>query len=308
MFKPLTVLVTGATGNQGGALARLLLKRGHLVRAFTRHPDSPQARELELRGAELFPGDFEDEDSLRRAAQGVDAFFAMATPYAADGLHTEREVRHGRHQLEAAQLAHVPHFLYSSVAGASLPTGIPHFDSKHHVEQLLLRSGLPFTIVAPVFFMENFLGPSFTEGLAQGVLSMALPRHRGLQMIPMADLAAFCARVLEWPEQFLGQRIEVASDEVTGEQAAALISYVSGRKVHYHELPLEALYGRREDMGRMYEWFDRVGYHADIAALRRDFPDVGWHTFENWARAQDWEALLGSSWRGTFPTEPASSP
>jgi uncharacterized protein YbjT (DUF2867 family) len=297
MLKLLTVLVTGATGQQGGALCRLLLKRGHHVRALTRHPDSPAARELALRGAELVPGDFEDLDSLLRAARGADALFAMATPFAADGLSPEREVRHGRHLVEAAWLAHVPHLLYSSVAGASSPTGIPHFDSKHRVEQHLRRSGVPHTIVAPVFFMENFLGPVFAEGLSRGLLAMALPHHRGLQMIPVADLAAFCARVLEWPEPFLGRRVEVASDEVTGEQAAALISYVSGHKVRYLELPLEAVRARDEDLARMFAWLDQVGYHADIAGLRRDFPEVGWHTFEDWARAQDWEALLDSAWR-----------
>jgi uncharacterized protein YbjT (DUF2867 family) len=300
MFQPLTVLVTGATGKQGGALARLLLKRGHRVLAFVRSPDSAAAKELELRGAELTPGDFDDPDSIERAMRGTDAVFAMATPAA--GL--ESEVRHGRHLIDAAKLARVRHFLYSSVAGADQNTGVPHFETKHVVEQHLHQSGLPSTIVAPVFFMENFVGPSFSQRLHEGVLSLPLPPHRGLQMVPMADLAAFCARILEWPDEFFGRRFEVASDEVTGEQAAALIAYVSGHKLHYEEAPLEAVRSRNEDLARMFEWLQTVGYHANISGLRRDYPEVGWHTFEDWARVQDWDALLGTTWRGATAAEP----
>lgn len=303
MFRPLTVLVTGATGKQGGALARLLLKRGHRVLAFVRSPDSPMAKDLQQRGAELTPGDFDDPDSLERAMQGVDAVFAMATPFDAGGL--EGEVRYGRHLIDAAKLAHVRHFLYSSVAGADQNTGIPHFETKHVVEEHLRRSGLPYTIVAPVFFMENFLGPTFAQRLHEGVLAMALPPHRGLQMVPVADIAAFCTRVLEWPEELFGRRIEIASDEVTGEQAAALISYVSGHKLRYEEVPLEAVRSHSEDMGLMFEWFQREGYHVDVSLMRRDYPEVGWHTFEDWARAQDWDALLGTTWRGPIAAEPS---
>jgi uncharacterized protein YbjT (DUF2867 family) len=297
MFRPLTVLVTGATGKQGGALARLLLKRGHRVLAFVRSPDSPAAQELAERHAELVTGDFDDPDSLEHAMQGVDAVFAMATPFQGGGL--EGEVRHGRHLIDAAKIARVRHFLYSSVAGADQNTGIPHFETKHVVEEHLRRSGLPYTIIAPVFFMENFLGASFAQGLHEGVLSLPLAPHQGLQMVPMADLAAFCTRIMEWPEELYGKRFEVASDEVTGEQAAALLSYVSGHKLHYAEAPLEAMRAANEDMGRMFEWLGRVGYHANISLLRRDFPEVGWHTFEDWARVQDWDVLLGTSWRGT---------
>jgi uncharacterized protein YbjT (DUF2867 family) len=307
MFRPLTVLVTGATGKQGGALARLLLKRGHRVLGFVRSPDSPPARDLEQRGAELVPGDFDDPDSLERAMRGADAVFAMATPFQSGGSGLEDEVRHGRHLIDAAKLARVRHFLYSSVAGSDQNTGIPHFETKHVVEEHLRRSGLPYTIVAPVFFMENFLGPAFAQRLHEGVLSLALPPHRGLQMIPVADIAAFCTRVLEWPEELFGRRIEVASDEVTGEQAAALISYVSGHKLRYEEAPLEAIRSHSEDMGRMFEWFQRDGYHADISLLRRDFPEVGWHTFEDWARVQDWDALLGTTWRGPVAAEPSAT-
>jgi uncharacterized protein YbjT (DUF2867 family) len=289
---PLSVLVTGATGRQGGALARRLLRQGYRVLALTRSPGSAPARALEALGAELVPGDFEDSASLEAAARRADAIFAMATPFEA-GIYAE--VRHGLHLVDAARLAGVKHFVYSSVAGADQRTGIPHFDSKHEVERYLRRSGLPYTIVAPTFFMENFSGPLFRQGLRDGVLSLALPPSRGLQMVAVEDLAGFAVRVLSSAEDFLGERIEIASDEVTGQQATDLLSYVSGHRLHYHQLSLDFVREQSEDLALMYEYFDRVGYHADILTLRHEFPEVGWHTFEEWARVQDWSFLGGTA-------------
>ncbi len=288
---PRSVLVTGATGQQGGALARHLLRHGFRVLALTRNPGSAQAKALEAMGAELVPGDFEDSASLESAARRADAVFAMATPFEA-GIYAE--VRHGLHLVDAARLAGVKHFVYSSVAGADSRTGVPHFDSKHEVERYLRRSGLPYTILAPTFFMENFLGPMFRQGLQDGQLTLGLPPMRGLQMVAVEDLARFAARVLASPEDFLDERIDIASDEVTGQQATDLLTYVSGHRLHYHQLPLERVRTHSEDLALMYEWFDRVGYHADILTLRHEFPEVGWHTFEEWARGQDW-SFMGSA-------------
>ncbi|MBZ4420487.1 NmrA/HSCARG family protein [Myxococcus sp. RHSTA-1-4] len=288
-----SVLVTGATGQQGGAVARQLLARGHRVTAFVRRADSPAAEELRALGAELAVGNFDDVDSLVQAAQGVDSMYAMATPFEG-GM--EAEIRQGMNQADAARLAGVRHYVYSSVAGADRLTGIPHFDSKHRVELHVRRSGLPFTILGPTFFMENLTSSMFEKGLKAGVLAMGLPPTRGLQMVALDDLAAFAMRVLEEPDRFLGQRIDVASDEVTGQQAAGLLSMVSGHRIHYEQLPLDFLRERSEDMAAMFEWLDRVGYHADILTLRHRYPEVRWHTFEDWARGQDWSALTSPAW------------
>jgi uncharacterized protein YbjT (DUF2867 family) len=299
----ISVLVTGATGQQGGALARLLLQRGHRVLALTRSADSPAARALEAGGARLVTGDFEDVDSLTRAMQGVDAVYAMATPFEGGPAV---EVRHGRHLADAAQRAGVGHFVYSSVAGASERTGIPHFDSKHEVEQYVKGLGLPYTILGPTYFMENFHAPGSLEALREGVLSMPLPPHRGLQMVALEDLAAFTTLAMELREDFLGKRFDVASDEVTGEQAAALLTFVTGRRVHYEQIPLERVRARSEDLGRMFEWLDTVGYRADVTRLRADYPSVRWHTFEQWVREQDWSALGPTTWPGVESSAGAS--
>lgn len=289
----ISVLVTGATGQQGGALARVLLQRGHRVVAFTRSADSPAAQALAASGAEVATGDFEDVESLTRAMRGVDAVYAMATPFEAG---PEMEVRHGRNQADAAQAAGVKHFVYSSVAGASERTGIPHFDSKHAVEQYVRGLELPFTVVAPVFFMENFHSPSMMEELKRSVLAMGLPPHRGLQLVALEDLAALTETVLSLPEEFIGRRIEVASDEVTGEQAAALLTFATGHRIHYEQIPLERIRARSEDLARMYQWLSEVGYRAEILTLRHEHPEVRWHSFEAWVREQDWSALGPENW------------
>src|SRR5712671_4794967 len=188
MSDKLTVLVTGATGKQGGHLVGELLARGHTIRALTRKPESPAAAALAERGVTIVPGDFEDEQSLERAARGVDTVFAMATPFEAG---EKAETRDGINIVRAASAAGVAHLVYSSVAGADRATGIPHFDSKFEVEKALRRSGVPFTIVAPVFFMENFVADWLAAGIAKGSIAMALPATRRLQQIAVADIAQF---------------------------------------------------------------------------------------------------------------------
>ena len=285
MSGKLNVLVTGATGKQGGHLVRELLERGHSVRALTRKPESPAAKALAERGVTIVKGDFDDEEGLERAAGGVDTVFAMSTPYES-GVKTE--TREGINILRAASAVGVTHFVYSSVAGADRASGIPHFDSKFEVEKEIRRSGVPFTIVAPVFFMENFLAEWMAAGIAQGSIAIAVPATRRLQQIAVEDIAQFTALVIERREHFLGKRIDIASDELTLTTAAAAISEASGRSIKYIAVPIAAAQSSNADLARMYEWFDRVGYDADVVGLRSLYPEVNWHRFSDWAREQRW--------------------
>jgi uncharacterized protein YbjT (DUF2867 family) len=289
MAETLSVLVSGATGQQGGGLARVLLQKGHGVRAFVRRPDSPEAKELERLGAELAVGDFEEPFTVEDAARGTDAVFVVATPFEAG---TEAETRHGISAAEAAKAAGVEHLVYSSVADADKDTGIPHFDSKREVEKHIEGLGIPYTIVAPVYFMDNLLAPWTLPQLKEGMFPMALPASRPLQQIALSDIVAFTALVLENREQFVDRRVDIASDELAGEEVAEVLTRVTGHEIGYVELPIEQVrQAMGEDGARMLEWFDRVGYSADIEALRRGHPEVGWHAFEAWAKEQDWSVL-----------------
>lgn len=290
MPKQITVLVIGATGQQGGSVARQLLDKGHRVRAFTRSADSSAARRIESLGAELAVGDTEDRESVIRAAAGVDAVYAM-TSFFESGL--EAEVRQGRTIADAVKAADVEHFLYASVASADQSTAIPHFDSKYEIEKHIKLLGIPHTIVAPVFFSENLLGPWTLPGLIHGNLALPVSPDPPVQQISVQDISSFVALVLENPDRFRGKRIDIASDELSGKRVAEIVSTASGRQIDYVQVPIAEAYEMNPDAAKMSEWFDAVGYSADILALRRTYPETGWHTFEEWAQTQDWSVLNG---------------
>ena len=284
----LTVLVTGATGQQGGALSEVLLHRGHGVRAFTRNPESPAAQKLKAFGAEIFTGNFDDGSSLEKAVQGTDAVFAMGTPYEAG---TEVEMRQSLAVINAVASVGTNHLVYTSVGSADKNTGIPHFDNKFEVEKHIKSLRLPYTIIAPVYFMDNLFFPDNLKALRNGSYALALPEGRKLQQIALTDVGFFNAHVLEHRDEFLGRRIDIASDEFSGTEAAEILSSLNGRKFNFFEVPVEQVREQSEDLALMYEWFDRVGYSADIQSLRRDYPQIGWHSFDKWAKKQDWSSL-----------------
>jgi uncharacterized protein YbjT (DUF2867 family) len=283
-----TVLVAGATGSQGGAAVDALLGRGHMVIALTRNPDSERARALFERGVTVAVGDFSDHDSLVRAARGADAAYAMTTPFETG---TAAEIEQGLALVEAMKVAGIGHLVFGSVASADQGTDIPHFDSKHEVEKRLASLGVPYSIVAPVYFMDNLLAPWNRPALQEGKLTMAMPAERPLQQVAVSDIGAFAAALIERREAVFGKRYDIAGDELTGTEAAAVVAKASGREIRFEGFPPDALRSSSEDMALMFEWFDRVGYSADIEALRREFKEVAWLTFEAWASQQDWSAL-----------------
>jgi uncharacterized protein YbjT (DUF2867 family) len=272
-----TILVTGATGQQGGSLARLLLQKKHKVYALTRNAQSSSAQDLRNRGANIMKGDLDDSDSLEHAVKDVESVFLMGTPFE-DGA--EGEIRRGKLMTDIAKKNGIQHLVYSSVANADKNTGIPHFESKYKVEQHIKNLGIPHTIIGPTFFMENLLGP----GLEQGQLALPLSPSTTLQQSALQNIAEFSALVLERRKPFLGKRIDIASDEVTGEQATNILSNMLGYKIRYVPVPLEQVYQGNEDLARMYEWYEKVGTGIDISALHQEYPEVKWLTFRDWAK------------------------
>ena len=290
MAQELTVVVTGSTGKQGGAVARSLLERGHKVRAVTRDPNSSQAKSLANAGATLVAASLEDTAAITKALEGATSLFAMTTPF---GGGTDAETRQGIAATDAAKAAGA-HLVFTSVNSANRQTGVPHFDSKYEVEKHIAKVGVRATILAPVFFMENlYFGK---EQLAQGIYAATLPPARTLAQVAVADIGAVAVRVLEDAGRFTGKRFDLGGDELTGNDVVAILSRVTGRPFAYYQVPLDVIRQRMgEDGAKMYEWLDRVGYMVDRAALRREFPDVAFHDFESWAKAQDWNALLQSA-------------
>lgn len=228
------VLVAGATGSQGGAVADALLSRGHAVIALARNPESENARRLMERGATVAAGDFTDRDALIRAATGADAAYIMTTPFE---MGTAAETEQGIRMVEAMKSAAIGHLVFGSVASADQGTGIPHFDSKYEVEKRLASIGVAYSIVAPVYFMENLLAPWNLPALREGKLALAMPADRPLQQVAVSDIGAFAAALIERREAVFGKRYDIAGDELTGAQMAAVIARASGREIRYEGFP-----------------------------------------------------------------------
>lgn len=276
-----TILVTGATGKQGGAVARGLIKRGHTVRALTRKPDGAAAKALADAGARIVVGALEDRASLDRAVAGTDAVFSMGTPFEQG---PDVEVQQGVTVADAAKAAGA-YLVYTSVASADRATGVPHFESKYRVEQHIRSSGAKAAIIAPVYFMENVYFAA--DQVRGGVYATPLKPGRKLAQIAVDDIAQCAIVALEDPARFAGTRFDLAGDEVSGDDAVATLTRVTGRPFSYFQIPMEMIRkGMGEDGALMYEWFERTGYDVDRARLASVFPGVAWTSFEDWARRQ----------------------
>jgi uncharacterized protein YbjT (DUF2867 family) len=269
-----SILVLGATGGQGGAVADALLTRGAPVRAMVRRPEAPRARRLGERGVHLVAGSLDDLAALSTAMRGVDAVFAVTTPFESG---VDAEVTQGRAILGAAVDARVPHLVLSSVASADQHTGVPHFESKAIIENELISTGLPYTITAPTYFFDNALG---VDGIDAGVLDLPLPPDRPLQQLARSDLGAFVAKVLLEPKPYVRQRIELASDSVTPRQMSEVLSAALGRPVRHEQTPLESI--SNPDMHAMWQFLNGPGYRVEVDVLRAQNPDIAWTSFADW--------------------------
>lgn len=273
-----TILVTGATGKQGGAALRHLREKGFSVTALTRDPNKPEARALVGHGTEVVRGDLNDAASIGRAMEGVDGVYSVQSHR--DGV--EAEIRQGMHVADAAKRARISHLVYSSVAAADRNTGIPFFESKYRIEQHIRTSGLHYTIFRPVFFMENWLG--MRTQIEEGVLSLPLPPEKKLQQIAVDDIGAFVALAFTRPGHWDGRAVELAGDELSMSDLAAAFGRTTGREVRYRQMSWEEFERcSGPDMAAMWKFFDADGFAVDIPSLRQELPNM--MTFERWLRS-----------------------
>jgi uncharacterized protein YbjT (DUF2867 family) len=278
------IAITGATGQQGGAVARKLLADGWKVRALTRDPNKPAARALAQAGAELFPGDMDSRSDLDAAFQGAYGVFSVQN-FWLPNVGYEGEIRQGRDVADAARAAGIQHLVYSSVGSAHRGMGQKHFESKWIIEQYIHTLDIPYTILRPVFFMDNhnwsrayILNGTFT--------GMGLRPEKTVQSIAVEDIGVFAALAFANPNEFLGKTIELAGDELTEAETAEVLSKVIGRPVKL-AAPSGGGWASPEESAAMFNFFNGEGYGADIAALREIHP--GLLTLEQYLRKNGWE-------------------
>jgi uncharacterized protein YbjT (DUF2867 family) len=290
--KPL-VLVTGATGAQGGAAARALLGAGFRVRTLTRNPASPAASALSSQGAEVVRGDWDDASSMVAAMQDAYGVFSVQRPDA-DGSDSER--RHGFGLVDAARGAGVRHFVHTSVCEAGRHTGFPRWESgywwqkywtdKWDIEERVRAAGFErWTILKPAFLMDNFARPKAAQmfpHLKRGEILTALHPGTKMQLVAADDVGEFTRAALTDPARFDRQSLELAAEALTMTEVAATLGRMLGKQVKVRSVtPAEArAAGLFPGWVRSQEWTNEVGYRADIAAL--EAYGVPLTTFEAW--------------------------
>jgi uncharacterized protein YbjT (DUF2867 family) len=237
-----TILITGVTGHQGGAVARALQGAGFHLRGLTRKPDGERAAALARHGVDVdvVKGDLDDEATLRRALAGAWGVFGVQNTGEAG---VEREEAQGKRLATLAREAGVE----ETVRGLRFPS---------HV------------ILRPVFFMENLLAPFSLQG---STLAWAIGPDTKLQMIAVEDIGWFGARAFTDAANWNRREIDLAGDVRTMSEAAKILTEALGRPIAFAQTPIEQVRQYSKEMALMLEWFDRVGYSADIDGLEREF-------------------------------------
>ena len=281
-----TVLVTGATGRQGGAVLRHMLTKGWKLRALTRHRDGYAAQKLTDLGVELEQGDLEDPATLERAVRRAYGIFSVQDFWA---VGARREVQRGKNLAEAAKKAGVEHFVYSSVGGAERNSGIDHWESKWEIEKHIRKLGLPATVLRPAAFMENYYIDQVEIGILKGKLMDPIGGDKPYQTIATEDIGAFAALAFGRPKEFIGLELEIAGSELTNPETAETFSRVLGRPVRFQQLPMPLI---RVVLGKefyqMFRWFNEEGFRANIKELRGRYPELRLQTLEEWLRNEGW--------------------
>jgi uncharacterized protein YbjT (DUF2867 family) len=283
------ILVLGATGQQGGAVARQLLAHGFGVRALTRDSTSAAAQQLRQAGVDLVTGDMGDEATLAAAMRGVYGVFSVQPPAWAPTPESDaEEARIGQLVVRVAQRSGVQHLVYSSVLGSELQVAFrPAF--KYAIEEYLWQSGVPATVLKPAVFMENAYLPQFS--LPAASIYNATPFELPTPYIAVEDIGVFARLAFAHPQQFVGQSLNLVGDELTVTALAELLTRELGAPIHAVQVPLDVVKAQNDLLGQFIEAIYTHGIPAvDLPALRRLHPQLC--TFAEWAASAPVKARL----------------
>ncbi len=281
-----TILVAGVTGRQGRALATRLLELGYSVKGTTRNPESDKAKDMMELGVNVVRADFSDPDSLRQVTTDVYGLF-FYTP------NDPLEVIMGKNVADAAKTAGVKHIIYTTYLSADPENGYPGEQAKRTIENYVRNSGIGYTFLRPVSFMENFDGRK-TAFANNGISAPQAPDHIG-QYISVRDIAFFAAEAFEKPGEWMGVELNIASDEMTQSDAAALFSRLLGVNVSYNQISWDQAAKRMPpQLIKIFQWYETSGFKVDVASLRERYPNL--LTLE--------EYLQETGWNEWQPAEP----
>ena len=273
------IFVTGATGNQGGATTRNLLSKGFNVKALVRNPAKGQLPAHE--NLEIIKGDLDDVNSYRHHLNDCDGVFCnLVFIYGID-----KEIKQGFDLVNASIQSNVKHFAYASVIGSDLNTGIPHWESKNKIEDRIKASGMSYTILRPSSLYENMLIPQVKSRILKGKLVLPTRKATVQQFISSEDVGMIATTVFSNPEKYKGLTVDLAAEQMDGEQLAATYSKVMGREIKFQQLPMiitRLVMGR--DLTKMFRWINNNDscFVKDMQAFKNEFP--GMLSLEDWIR------------------------
>ena len=268
-----TIFVTGATGNQGGAVAASLIKNGFKIKVLTRKTDSVKAQNFQKQNVELIKGDLSYLDTFRNHLKDIDGIFSVQT--FENGI--VKEIKQGMDLAMLAKEYGVDHLLYSSVAGADLNTGIPHFDSKYKIENYIKQLGLPYTIIRPNSLFENFLIPQVRSRILKGKLASPINQNKTQQFISAADVGEISAGIFLNKDKYLGKTITIGSEEMNMQQVATIFSEVLGKEISYQKFPmLIARFVMGKDLYKMFKWINENDaiFMKDLELFKKENPNL----------------------------------
>jgi uncharacterized protein YbjT (DUF2867 family) len=277
------VVVCGATGRQGGAVARRLVAQGWNVRALTRRPDRKEARALAAMGCEVIQADMENIDSLRSAFSGAYGIFSVQNGLASG---FDREVIQGRNVADIASQEGVAHLVYASAGTGQLGTGISSWEAKLDVEDHMSRLGLPFTSLRPQAFMELMTDKSYYPAVGTWRIWPQLSgEDKGIAWLAVEDVGAVTATVLAQPERYVGQSLVLVADVVSLAECRELYREIMGKPPTTFPLPVW-LFDRftRGDVTAIWRWVKTGTYEVDTAPTRAIHPTA--LTVKEWLMKQ----------------------
>lgn len=275
------IFVTGATGNQGGAVVKNLISKGFHVKALVRNPAASSAKLIAQQDVEIIKGDLDDPASYQQHLQESDGVFCNLS--FKDGI--EKEIKQGFNLINLSKEKNVKYFVYSSVIGCDLNTGIPHWDSKFKIENYIKSSGINFTILRPSSLYENLLIPQVKSRIIKGKLVLPTHKNKVQQFISSEDVGSVTTTLFSNPEKYLNSTIILAAEQMDGEQLAVLFSKVMGKEIKFQQLPMiivRLVMGK--GLAKMFRWINNNDalFVKDISALQKEFP--GMLSLEEWIK------------------------
>lgn len=286
-----SVLVIGATGRQGGAVARELARAGKKVRALTRDPGSSAARQLAASGIPVLAGDLNDAGSLRHAVQGIDVVFAMTM--ATDPPQLEAE--HGAAIVAATRSAGTPMLVFSSAALADTGTGIPSLEAKAQVESQVLATHPDNVVLGPAGFFDMLLRPESLAALAGGTLVDGLPADLPMPGLALDDYGRIVNAIIDSPRTLPARRLDLGCDAPTGASRTQALTAALDRPVTYRQLPLPVVQSIDTYWYLLLKWMIRTEPRVDTGLPGRLWTATSWQTFPEWAARQPWSELLAEA-------------